>query len=167
MNKKTLCLIRHAKSSWADPSLDDFDRPLNNRGKRDAPFMAQVLYEQLAKVDKIVSSPAKRAFSTASTFADTFGIPVQDIKKEERIYEAFPSVIFDVICSLDDQWTTVLLFGHNPAFTSVANHFSPFFTDNVPTCGIVQVISSTEQWTDFSSDNSIVQAYHYPKQYFH
>ncbi|MEO0340247.1 MAG: histidine phosphatase family protein, partial [Bacteroidota bacterium] len=159
-------LIRHAKSSWGDPSLTDFNRPLNKRGERDAPFMAQVLYEQLGTVDKIVSSPAKRAFTTASAFAETFSIPIADIKKEERIYEAFPSIILDVIRSLDNSWSTVLLFGHNPAFTSVANHFPPFFTDNVPTCGIVHIVSSADTWQKLSNTNSIVQSYHYPKQYF-
>ncbi len=166
MPKKTVCLIRHAKSSWADPSLGDFNRPLNQRGERDAPFMAQVLYEQLGHVDKIVSSPAKRAITTAATFGATFGIPLEAIKKEERIYEAFPSAILNIIKGLDEDWNTVLVFGHNPAFTSVANHFPPFFTDNVPTCGIIKIVSSAATWSVFSGQNSIVESFHYPKQYF-
>ena len=164
---KTVFFIRHAKSSWADLSLDDFDRPLNNRGKRDAPFMAKRLYDLGVRPDAIISSPAKRAFTTAKHFGKANGIDEKDILKVEAIYEAWTSTVFEIIQKLPEDWQTILVFGHNPAFTTIANSFAgDTYIDNVPTCGIVQIEATIDKWKQFNEQTGIVKAFHYPKQYF-
>lgn len=162
---RTLYLIRHAKSSWGNPGLRDHDRPLNERGLHDAPRMAQFLLEKEVKPDLIVSSPAKRAFSTALFFAETFQIDPGDIQRNPDIYEAFPQEIQRIISDLPDSATTVLMFGHNPTFTEVANlYFENDFIDNLPTCGIVKIISTAPSWRAFYEGNSKVSACYFPKE---
>ena len=120
---RTLYLIRHAKSSWGNPGLRDHDRPLNERGLHDAPKMAQLLAEQGIKPDLLVSSPAKRALTTALYFAEAFKIEGIEVLREAKIYEAFPHEILSIISDLPESAQTVALFGHNPTFTEVANRF--------------------------------------------
>lgn len=163
---KKLYIIRHAKSSWSNPALPDHKRPLNDRGLRDAPFMAKLLTKTTATPDLLVSSPAKRAFTTAGYFAEAFGIPQEEIHKEARIYDAFPSDMVDLIHSFSDDLNSVCVFGHNPTFTSLANKYTDKYIGNIPTCGIVVVEADIEHWEDFSPGNARVVAFHYPKQYF-
>lgn len=163
---KNLFIIRHAKSSWSNMSQTDFERPLNKRGQRDAPFMAKLLQQTGITPDLIVSSPANRAFTTASFFAEAYNIAVDDIQKEPQIYDAFPSDILDIIRKLPDETKTVLLFGHNPTLTSVSNMFADKLIPNMPTCSIARVESKIDDWTDFSVKNSELTQFHYPKQYF-
>lgn len=163
---KTVYFIRHAKSSWEDPSLSDFDRPLNKRGYRDAPFMAQLLRGKVSKLDAIVSSPANRAYTTASYFAETFQIPKSDIVLREAIYNAFPEDVLEVVQDFPATWQTVLLFGHNPAFNSLANMFSETPIVNIPTCGIFRVDAAVRDWVGFQQNTGRLSEFHYPKQYF-
>ena len=163
---KTIHFIRHAKSSWANPHLDDFDRPLNKRGLRDGPFMAQLLQEQLIQVDAIVSSPANRAITTASYFAEAFGMSPAQIITQEAIYEAFPDEVLRVIHHFPKSWRTVLVFGHNPAFTQLANQFSETPILNVPTCGICRVESTADEGTQFDAAHAKHTLFQYPKQFF-
>lgn len=161
---RTIYLVRHAKSSWDDPSLRDFDRPLNERGKKTAPKMASLLAARGVKPDLLVSSPAKRAISTARYFAEAFGMNENAIVKEPGIYEAFPTEIIRLISGLPDAAQIVLLFGHNPTFTDVANRFTDQFIDNIPTCGIVCIESSAEAWNEMDEINSRVVARYFPKE---
>ena len=163
---RSFYLIRHAKSSWSDMSLRDFDRPLNKRGFRDAPFMSKMLAGKGVNPDVIVSSPANRAITTAGYFADALKIDKKDIILKEDIYEAWTTTILEVIKDLKDEWKTVLIFGHNPAFTDVANEFSTSYLPNLPTCGIVKIESSADRWSSISNSNSVLTEFHYPKQYF-
>lgn len=163
---KTIYFVRHAKSSWKDPSLQDFDRPLNRRGYRDAPFMSSLLRGRVAHLDAIVSSPANRAYTTATYFAEVFAIPESDIVTDKAIYDAFPEDVLDVIQAFPSQWSTVLLFGHNPAFNSLANMFSEQPIVNVPTCGIFRVDAPVGDWSDFKRNAGRLVEFHYPKQYF-
>lgn len=163
---KKAIFVRHAKSSWADPSLRDFDRPLNKRGKRDAPFMAKVLRGKLTHLDLIVASPANRAFTTATYFAEAFDIPVSKIRQEKELYHAYPSDILELVQQLEDKADTVLIFGHNPAYTDFANRFTEDYIDNVPTCGIFQLEANVSKWSDFDESTARLTAFHYPKQYF-
>ena len=162
---KTVYFIRHAKSSWADASLRDKDRPLNSRGERDAPFMAKLLKESGVQVDAIVSSPANRAFTTATFFAKEQDIKKKDIIIEDDIYEAYVDDVLKIINNLDNQFNTILVFGHNPSFTSLANLFSEDYIPNVPTCGIVKVVSSTKRWSSFDNTNSFVTNLNFPKDH--
>ncbi len=161
---RTLYLVRHAKSSWEQPGLRDFDRALNERGMHDAPRMAQLLAKQGVKPDLLVSSPAKRALTTAIFFAEAFGLGADDVRREPNIYEAYPEQIQRIISQLPDDARTVMIFGHNPTFTDVANQFTEDFIDNLPTCGVVKVNSSAETWDSFYEANSKVSACYFPKE---
>ncbi|HLP96680.1 MAG TPA: histidine phosphatase family protein [Saprospiraceae bacterium] len=162
---RTLFLIRHAKSSWGNPGLRDFDRPLNDRGLHDGPKMAQLLVRENVLPDLLVSSPAKRAITTAQFFADAFGIAAADIRKEPNIYEAHPTEILRLISELPEEVKTVCIFGHNPTFTEVANLFSEDdIIENVPTCGIVKITTSAADWRSMYEGNSRITACYFPKE---
>lgn len=163
---KQAIFVRHAKSSWENLELRDFDRPLNKRGLRDAPFMAKLLQGKAIKIDAIYSSPANRAISTARFFAEALGIESDAIKQQPSIYHAYPEDVIQVIRNANPTEQTILIFGHNPAFTELANWFSPQYIDNIPTCGIFEVIAPIEQWSDFDRSTGRMVAFHYPKQYF-
>ncbi len=162
---KTIYLIRHAKSSWDNPDLRDFDRPLNKRGFRDAPFMAAFLSKQVPTPDKLVSSPANRAFTTATYFAEALGQKAKDIHQEAGIYEAYAQEVLLIIQGLEPAWDTVCLFGHNPGFTNLANQFSKDFIPNIPTCGIAKISGAITDWKDFEKGKVKLMNFHYPKQF--
>jgi phosphohistidine phosphatase len=161
---RTLYLIRHAKSSWDNPGLRDFDRPLNDRGQREAPKMAELLAETGCRPDLLVSSPAKRALTTARVFARQFQIPEAQIQQQPDIYEAHPRDILKIVSALPASAHTALIFGHNPTFTDVANVFSNVWIDNVPTCGIVHIESSAPTWDAVYEGNSRVIGCYFPKE---
>ncbi len=159
---KTIFFIRHAKSSWDDPTLRDIDRPLNKRGKHDAPVMAKLLREQGIMPDRIISSPAKRALSTAEVFAAEMGI--EDIFVEPLIYESMPDDLLKVIRQLDDTLDVVFVFGHNPTLYDLAGIFSDMELDNIPTCGIFEVQAAIQSWGDFSVRTGRMTRHYFPKQ---
>lgn len=161
---RTLFLIRHAKSSWDHSGLRDFDRPLNERGLHEAPLMAQVLVQAGIQPDLLVSSPAKRAWTTALFFATAFDIREEAVQRESNIYEADPPDILRLIGQLPDQANTVFLFGHNPTFTEVANRFAKKHIENVPTCGIVHIESEADSWAVFEESNATVRQQYFPKE---
>lgn len=161
---KTLLLIRHAKSSWDNPGLRDINRPLNERGLYDAPRMGRMIRSLGIKPDLLVSSPAKRALTTAQFFAAAFEIPDEAIAINPDIYEAHPTEIIRIIGALPNEAETVLLFGHNPTFTDVANRFTDDYIDNVPTCGVVHIVSTAPDWAAFSQVNSRIKACYFPKE---
>lgn len=162
---KVVYFIRHAKSSWEDMSLSDADRPLNRRGKRDAPFMAKLLKGKDVKPSAIISSPANRALTTAKVFAEELGIAAADIMIKESIYEAYTEDVLHIIKALSNDLETVLIFGHNPTFTSLSNMFTDDYIPNVPTCGITRILSSTDDWAKFDRNNAALTDLYYPKQY--
>lgn len=161
---RTLYLVRHAKSSWDSPGLRDFDRPLNERGMNDAPKMAKNLLKMGIKPDLIVSSPAKRALTTAQFFAKTLEVPDDAFRQDPHIYEAYSTDILRIISKLPESVQTVMLFGHNPTFTEVANIFTDDFIDNVPTCGIVRIESKAASWDALYEGNGRVTACFFPKE---
>ncbi|HRI60707.1 MAG TPA: histidine phosphatase family protein [Saprospiraceae bacterium] len=161
---RTLFLIRHAKSSWDNPGLRDFNRPLNDRGLHDAPLMAQLLVKHGIKPDLLISSPAKRALTTALFFAAAFDIEGDAVVQEQDVYEASLPDIIHIVGNLPDTAHTVMLFGHNPTLTDVANRFSENFIDNIPTCGVVQIESKTGTWKAFDESNAAVKQCFFPKE---
>ena len=110
---KQLYLIRHSKSSWKNPKLTDKERPLNKRGKRDAPFMAKLLADQGMQVDALLASPSKRTAATAFAFAEALKISSEAIQWEETLYEASANTILHLVQGLSPNWQTVALFAHN------------------------------------------------------
>jgi len=163
---KNLILIRHAKSSWDNPDWTDFDRPLNKRGLRDAPFMAEILNKKGKKPDLFISSPAKRAIETAIFFANEFKYPEEKIIQDIGIYDRGYKYITNILSNLKQEQTTVFLFGHNPDITSLSSYFSGEYFDNVPTCGIVSIIFKFNDWKNITFENGSLEFFEYPKNYF-
>lgn len=162
---KKLYLIRHAKSSWDNPSLSDFARPLNPRGKRDAPLMANILNKKEIRPDKIVSSPAKRALSTAEVFALELDYPLNEIQKEEKIYHGSVNDLSECINSFEKSWKTVFLFGHNPGLTYFAEYLCGEHFGNIPTTGIVALEFHVDSWQEVSRNSGRNFFYDYPKKH--
>ena len=160
---KNLILVRHAKSDWNTPSLSDFERPLNERGKRDAPVMVKRLLDKKIKIDAFVSSPAKRAKRTASIFAKEYHSDKDKIIFQEDLYAAPAEVFYDVIGKLDDRFDTVAVFSHNPGITEFANSLTDVRIDNIPTCGIFAVKLKAKSWADFKKTEKEFWFTDYPK----
>lgn len=161
---KILYLVRHAKSSWSDFSLKDFDRPLNERGKKNAPEMAERLKKKKAKIDIFISSPARRAKKTCKIFAKEFGYDVDDILYRDNIYEGSAENYFKVLANLTDKAEQVAIFGHNPGITEFANQLcEQVRIDNIPTCGIFAVEINCERWEDFRDAKKRFLFFDYPK----
>lgn len=163
---KTLYVIRHAKSSWADPDLIDLERPLNKRGLRDAPFMAKLLNGKGVHIDKLISSPAKRAHETAIHFAKQWKIPADQILLDRQIYEGTPARLLEKVQELNNDWETVFLFGHNPTLTSFINLFAGDYLANLPTCGVAHLEADVDDWRKVDSSNTRLVELHYPRQFF-
>lgn len=143
---KTLLVIRHAKSRWADFSVADIDRPLNNRGKRDAPVMAERIKKRGLELDALVSSPAKRAHKTAKIFAEELGLSKKDIVIKDELYEAGVQQFDSVVQHLDDKYNNVALFSHNPGITEFVNTLTTTRIDDMPTCAVVAVKIKADSW---------------------
>jgi len=160
---KTLLLVRHAKSSWESPSLSDFDRPLNERGKADAPQMAKRVKEKGMELDHLVSSPAKRAKKTAKYFAEEFGFEKEDIKLVEELYGATQAQFLKTITDINDKYKTVALFSHNPGISDFASSLTNVRVDDMPTCAIFALQAETESWKDFAIAEKKFLFFDYPK----
>jgi phosphohistidine phosphatase len=160
---KTLILVRHAKSDWANPGLDDFDRPLNERGKRDAPAMARRLLDKKIKIDLFIASPAKRAAKTAKVFAEELSAKKKNLVFNAELYLAAPSVFYDVIEKIENDNDTVALFSHNNGITDFANQLTNARIDNIPTCGVFAVKVFCSSWTAFRDAEKEFWFFDYPK----
>ena len=160
---KTLLIIRHAKSSWDNATLNDIDRPLNDRGKRDGPVMAGRLIKAGVRIDLFVSSPAKRARSTAEMFIREFGKKERDILLVPQLYHAQVQDFKEVVAGLDDQYDTAALFSHNPGITTFANILTSVRLDNMPTCSIFAVTGAATSWKEFLSTGTTFWFFDYPK----
>ncbi|MDF1815326.1 MAG: histidine phosphatase family protein [Verrucomicrobiales bacterium] len=158
---KLLTIVRHAKSSWDFAELSDRERPLNKRGLRDAPAMGKRLLEAGIVPDKIVSSDAVRAWSTAEIIAAELDYPSAEIVAEPRLYHALVEELLDVIPGLGEGCEHLMIFGHNPGFTELVNHFHPGLTYNLPTAGVVSFKMNGE--IGRSADVELVY-YDYPKK---
>ncbi|MNR10188.1 phosphoglyceromutase [compost metagenome] len=158
---KQLLLVRHGKSDWGNLDLKDFDRPLNKRGKENAPEMAERLVNKGFKPDLLVSSPAKRAKSTAKYFAEAYGF--DQIQFEAAIYEANTTALLKVVNTLDDAADKVLMFGHNPGFTDFANELCNADIYNIPTAGMVLITFPFDSWELVSRGTGELIFFDYPK----
>ena len=161
---KILTLVRHAKSSWRDTVLSDRERPLNKRGLRDAPIMGGRAVEAGIRPSLIVSSPAVRAWTTAKIFATELGYPIEFLQREDDIYLASLNSLLDVIASQDPGFNNLMLFGHNPGLTNLANYLSPGLTTNLPTAGLVSVQFERDDWQLYERPKTDLLVYDYPKK---
>lgn len=162
---KTLYLLRHAKSSWDFPQLSDHDRPLNNRGRTDAPLIGEKLAERNIRPDLMVSSPAVRALTTATLVAKEIGYEVERIAVVERAYHADTEDLLEIIQETPPKVEELMLVGHNDGLTDLVNQLSPTYIDNVPTTGIVSLSFDTSSWEDISLQNARFNFFDYPKNY--
>ncbi|MFK7756215.1 MAG: histidine phosphatase family protein [Flavobacteriales bacterium] len=159
---KRVTLIRHAKSDWGNPDLKDFDRPLNKRGLRDAPAMAKYYKETSVTPDVIVSSPALRAQTTALFFLEEFNITPEHFILESAIYEASPDTLMEIISKFHKEWNHVLMFGHNPGFSYLANELT-LENYNKVTCSISEIELYVEDWNLVSRGTGKMTYSDYPK----
>lgn len=158
MINKTLYIARHAKSSWEDMSLSDFERPLNKRGKRDAPFMAELLKDKDINPELILSSPAKRAKKTAKHYHETLGGKLQF---DEDIYEASSMTLLTLVQEAFTHYNSVMIVGHNPGFTSLNDMLSDKPIFNIPTAGVVGILFEDE----VAPQKGKQLFFEYPKKY--
>lgn len=165
MEVRDICFVRHAKSSWDHPGIKDYDRPLDQRGLRDAPLMASRMKDLGLIPQLIITSGAKRARATAEFFANEFGITSGSFIVQDKLYEASAEEVFEVVRSVPSTVSFVYLFGHNPSFTWVANSLSGIHIDNVPTCGVVHGQASLSDWKKFKPEHTGFIGFHYPKQF--
>ena len=152
---KTLVLVRHAKSSW-EYDLPDRDRPLKKRGLNDADLVSKDFKKSGFIPDKIISSPANRAFTTCEIFMKNLGYDKSLLEKNENLYDFGGFNVMAVLRSLDDHLGSVMIFGHNHAFTSLANSLGDRYIDNLPTSGLVKIKLGIDSWTDLNKGRTIL-----------
>jgi len=163
MNLKTLYLVRHAKSSWKDPTLSDQQRPLNSRGLKNAPEMAHRLGDNNRNVDIIISSPAKRARLTAQYMAKGLDYDLEKIQQNDQLYFGGIQSMLDVITASGEDIESLMLVGHNPDMTSLFNYLCGSQTYNMPTCAIA-IIQFDAGWSSASRGKGSVIDYDFPKR---
>ena len=161
---KELILIRHAKSSWSNPLLEDFERPLNKRGAKNAPFMAKILKQKEVNPDLIISSPSKRTKDTLDFFIKEFEYK-DKIIFEKSIYEAPFENLLKVVKNIDDKNKTIFLFGHNPGLNDLVNFLLGRFEENIPTCGVLKLEFDIKNWEDIKEKSGILNFFIYPKMF--
>jgi len=162
---KNLYLTRHAKSSWGNPGLADIDRPLNSRGKKAAPSMGKLIADKGEKPELLISSPANRAFSTAKVFASAMGLHETDVLIKDTIYGAGVHQLLNLVQDVDDLYNSIMLFGHNPTFTSFGNMVSGENIMNIVTCGVVRIDFEFSSWKNIDFNSGRMIYYEYPKKY--
>lgn len=162
---KKIYLIRHAKSSWKDESLDDFSRPLNSRGKRDVVFMAKRLKQFQVKPDTIYTSPAKRALKTTKAIAEELDIGKKKIELCERLYEGSFEDYLSLIHSCDDDKDAIFIIGHNPTITDAGERLSGAILGNIPTCAIVCIAFDVPRFKDIYEESGTILFFDYPKKH--
>ncbi|WP_420426707.1 SixA phosphatase family protein [Algiphilus sp.] len=160
----TLSLVRHAKSAWDDPELEDFERPLNARGRRDAPRMAQLAATQCAQVPILLSSPAVRAITTARRFAEAFDIDARTMRIDARLYEASAGDWCEVLQSQPDDGKALMAFGHNPGISAFAAWLCPDMRGvEMPTAALLILELECQRWAELAPDCARRIAYHRPR----
>jgi phosphohistidine phosphatase len=158
---KTLILLRHAKSSWDDPALADFDRPLNERGLRDAPRMGKELARRKALPDLVLCSPAQRARQTLELFKGPAGLAREPVY-EPRIYNASTRDLLEVIQEISDEVESVLLVGHNPGLEDFFARLTER-VEHLPTAAMARLELKTDRWRDVGSSRVQLKWFVTPK----
>lgn len=158
---KTLFLLRHAKSSWKEADLADFDRPLNERGRRAAPFMGRLLQDRGFSPDLIISSPARRARKTAKLFKEA-GDYEAEVMFDDRIYEASSNTLVYVAGEVDDSINAVMLVGHNPGMEGAVRVLTGL-TEPMPTAAVAVIDLDVDSWKQIASGRGTLRAIFRPR----
>ncbi|MBS1572312.1 MAG: histidine phosphatase family protein [Bacteroidetes bacterium] len=156
---KKLILVRHAKSDWPE-NTDDFDRPLSQSGIHDAMKMSDFLKFNGIEIEKLVTSPAKRALETCNIFNDTFEV---ECSKQPKLYNPSENNFLSVIRDLDDSVHSVALFSHNNGISNFANYMTGDIF-HFPTCGVAIFEVDCEKWTDFESEDKKMTHFFEPQK---
>ncbi len=160
---KKIIFVRHSKSSWDNMYIQDHDRELNKRGRRDSVFMAKKLKELGYTPEIIIASSAVRALTTAKNISEVLG--VSDLRIENHLYSCSRKTIIDYVNALEAEASTILIVNHNPTITDIFNSYTSEYLYNVPTTGIFEVEFDIDNWKDVKSDNGKIVNYIYPKMY--
>jgi phosphohistidine phosphatase len=161
--KKHITLLRHAKSSWDNPSTDDFDRPLNQRGEDNAPEMGHRLAARSIRPSLIISSEANRAITTARVIARAIGYPAEFIHPVRELYLASAGTILKILAHEGKRYNDVMIVGHNPGLTDLANMISDARIDNIPTCGVFAIDAEIDDWAELRDKPGKLAWFDYPK----
>lgn len=161
---KTIVLLRHAKSSRKDPHLQDIDRPLNKRGKKDAPEMGRRMAEKGIHPDAVITSPALRARVTAKAVAKALGVSKKGIVARDQIYMAGTEGLMSTIHELENEWDLVVLVGHNPDMTNLGNQLGGLDIANIPTCGALALEFDTSRWDEIQPGSGKELFFDFPKK---
>lgn len=157
---KVLYICRHAKSSWQNSNLSDFERPLNDRGLKTAPKMADFLFKQTPKPEEIISSTAKRALHTALIYNQKLNVRLTE---EKDLYHIDYMELFHYICALPNNLNTVAIVGHNPGLTNIVNYLTGADIYNIATAGIAAIQFEVNDWAEISGETGELLWYQYPK----
>lgn len=156
-------MIRHAKSSWENFAVTDEERPLNARGKKNAPEMAKRLQKKHITVNAFLSSPAKRARDTAEYFTEAYGVSAKSIIIVPELYLANADAFTAAIRSAPPKAATIAVFSHNDGITLYANRLSDARVDNMPTCAVFAVKCNISEWSEFEPRDHEFYFFDYPK----
>ncbi len=162
-DRKQLLLCRHAKSSWNEAVLSDIERPLNKRGKRDAPEMGRRLAHRGIRPDLILTSTAVRARTTATCLAAELGYAQEQLQVRTDLYAATVPSLLALLQEQEPQYPTIMLVGHNPECTSLANFLGGLHIENIPTCGIVALEFTLTAWQDLAAGKGTLLFFDVPK----
>lgn len=161
---KTLIIVRHAKSSWKDSTLNDIQRPLNKRGNKDAPKMGKHLAKKKIIPQAIFSSSGLRALTTARLISVEIGMKPTEIMVEDNLYTFNSEQLLDEIKNISDDYEKIMVVGHNPAVTEITNILSGSDIDNIPTCGVAILELSVDSWKDLGKNTAKLSRFDYPKK---
>jgi phosphohistidine phosphatase len=160
-----LTLVRHAKTEPGRHGQEDWDRALESRGQRDAPEMARRLKQYSPKPERILSSPAVRAITTATIMARELGVSAQKVQQDERLYLASPKDMLAVIRELGERAHHLMVVGHNPGITEFADRISSERSvDNLPTCAVYSLQFAIAAWSELQWDSGVDAELAYPKR---
>ena len=161
---KRLTLLRHAKSSWTEVSLADHDRVLSERGERDAPRMGKRMAARKVRPSLIIASSAARARVTAKFVAEALKYPTEFLQVDKELYLAPAEKILELICSQENNFSDLLIIGHNPGLTDLVNQLLPSLDiGNLPTSGVVALDFATKKWSELADVSARLVFYDYPK----
>ena len=159
---KSLIIVRHCKSSWADLSLSDFDRPLNKRGNIDGELMSNYLREKEKKIDKLILSTSKRTRLTSKYFTEK--IHFDSISYLDELYHASYSDIINIISKVENNFNSVMVIGHNPGLTELINQYTMINIYNLPTTGVVKVEFKGDKWERITENKGKIVYKKFPKE---
>lgn len=162
---KNLTIIRHAKSSWDNPDLEDIERPLNKRGYEDSLLMANILKQYNLYLNKVFCSPAERAKSTIKIFAKELNLNTEIFEYVDDLYNASRRDILNFLKKLDNRLNNVAIVGHNPGLTDLVHFLLYDFDHELPTCSVVNINLDLEKWSDLKSGLGTLVFFEYPKKH--